>query len=108
VDAEVNFPVNSSTVPKPNAKLDAVADAVKKDPQKKIKIEADTDSTGSAASNKTLSQNRANSVKQYLIEGGTPEAQIVSCVGYGKDRCVAAIGDNKNDPSWRRTKVIEA
>ena len=108
IDATVTFPVNSSTVPKPNAALDAVADALKKDPEKKVKIEADTDSTGSATSNKTLSQQRADAVKKYMIDGGTPAAQITSCIGYGKDRSKAAIGDNKDDASWRRTKVIDA
>jgi OOP family OmpA-OmpF porin len=95
-------------VPKPNAALDAVADALKNDPNKKVKIEGDTDSTGSASYNKTLSQQRADAVKKYLIDGGTPAAQITSCIGYGEDRCAAAIGDNKNDASWRRTKVIDA
>jgi phage tail-like protein len=108
IDATVNFPTNSSTVPKPNAALDAVADQLKSDPNKKVKIEGDTDSTGSASYNKTLSQQRADAVKKYLIDGGTPAAQIVSSIGYGEDRCAAAIGDNKNDASWRRTKVIDA
>jgi len=108
IDATVNFPVNSSTVPKPNADLDAIVDELKKDPDKKVKIEADTDTTGSASSNKSLAQRRADSVKKYLIDGGTPEAQIASCIGYGEDRAAAAIGDNKNDASWRRTKVVDA
>jgi phage tail-like protein len=108
IDCTVNFAVSSSKVSKPNEKLDKASEDLKKNPERKVKIEADTDSTGAATMNKKLSQDRANAVKQHLLEGGTKESQIVSCVGYGKDRAVAAIGDNKNDASWRRTKVIDA
>jgi phage tail-like protein len=108
INAAVSFPSNSSTLPKPNAQLDAVAKTLKDNPDKKVKVEADTDSTGSASYNKTLSQQRADAVKQYLIDGGTPAGQIVSAIGYGKERSMAAIGDNKNDSSWRKTEVTDA
>jgi phage tail-like protein len=108
IDATVNFPTGSSTVPSPNADLDAVSDTMKSNPEKKCKIEGDTDTVGSAASNKSLSQSRADSVKQYLINSGTPADQIISSIGYGKERALGAIADNKADASWRRTKVIDA
>jgi phage tail-like protein len=108
IGAEVNFPTNSSTVPKPNAQLDDIVGTLKNDPERKVKIEADTDSEGSQTYNQSLSQKRADAVKKYLVDGGTPPAQILSCIGYGKTRAIEAIGDNKNDPAWRRTKVTDA
>jgi len=108
VDVTVNFPTGSSTVP-PNADLDAAVQTLKDNPDKQVKVEGDTDTVGSASSNQTLSQNRANSVKQYLISGGTPESQIVSATGYGKQRALdAGIPDNTANASWRRTKVVDA
>jgi phage tail-like protein len=108
IDATVNFPSGSSTVP-PSAELDAAVQSLKDDPDKKVKVEGDTDTVGSLASNQTLSQSRANAVKQHLIDGGTPEAQIVSAIGYGKQRALdSGAPDNTADPSWRRTKVVDA
>src|SRR5206468_4050710 len=88
IDVTVNFPTNSSAVPSPNADLDGAIQTLKDNPDKNVKVEGDTDTVGTASSNQTLSQNRANSVKQYLIQGGTPEGQIVSAIGYGKQRAL--------------------
>jgi phage tail-like protein len=109
IDVTVNFPTGSSTVPKPNADLDGAAQTLKDNPDRKVKVEGDTDTVGSQASNQTLSQNRANSVKQYLIDGGTPAEQIVSATGYGKQRALdSGQPDNTANASWRRTKVVDA
>jgi len=48
-----------------------------------IEIIGYTDSRGSAAYNKALSQRRANSVKQYLLKGGIKPSQIKMLLGKG-------------------------
>ena len=59
--------------------------------------------------NQKLSQDRANSVKTYMLNGGTPESQIASCTGYGKQRWLdQGLPDQTNDASHRRTRVIDA
>jgi phage tail-like protein len=107
-NVNVTFPTGSSSVPSPNPALDSVANDIKNDPNKRVKVEGHTDNVGSASSNKTLSQQRADSVKDYLINQGTPPAQIVSSVGYGEEQPIAdnstAAGRSQN----RRVLVLDA
>ena len=107
VNANVNFATNSKTVPSPNAGLDAVADSVKKKPDKKVKIEGHTDNVGAHAYNMQLSQERADSVKQYLLGRGVTDAQIASCTGYGPDQPIADNSTAAGRAQNRRTTVTE-
>ena len=66
--------------------LENLAMALKNNPNMTIKIESHTDSRGSRAFNKWLSQERADSTKDYLLDLGVNENQIESAVGYGEDR----------------------
>ena len=62
-------------------RLDGLAQALsalKDQPERRIIVEGHTDSTGSDASNMVLSQNRAESVRQYLISRGLPEGQVLA------------------------------
>jgi OOP family OmpA-OmpF porin len=108
VNANVNFATNSKTVPSPNAGLDAVADSVKKKPDKKVKIEGHTDNVGAHAYNMQLSQERADAVKQYLLGRGVTDAQIASCTGYGPDQPIADNSTAAGRAQNRRTTVTDA
>jgi outer membrane protein OmpA-like peptidoglycan-associated protein/tetratricopeptide (TPR) repeat protein len=59
----------------------------------RIKIESHTDSRGTRAYNKILSQNRADATLQYLIDHGVDADRIESAVGYGESRLVNDCGD---------------
>jgi len=50
-----------------------------------IKIESYTDSRGPAAYNLDLSERRAKTTRQYLIEQGVYENQIISAKGFGEN-----------------------
>lgn len=79
----VNFAFNSYAL---DAKAQGVLDeaaAVLKGKKVNVTLEGWTDSIGSDAYNKKLSQNRANAVKNYLVEQGVPAANI-EAVGMGK------------------------
>ena len=79
----VNFAFNSYAL---DAKAQGVLDeaaAALKDKKVNITLEGWTDSIGSDAYNKKLSQNRANAVKAYLVEQGVP-ASTINAVGMGK------------------------
>lgn len=73
-------------------------------PGMKIEISGHTDSDGEDASNLTLSQQRANAVKTYLISKGINASRIVA-IGHGETRPVAenttSVGKAKN----RRTEI---
>ncbi|TAL69501.1 MAG: hypothetical protein EPN82_06615 [Bacteroidetes bacterium] len=63
--------------------LERVVEFLRANPNIKIQIEGHTDDVGSDEYNNKLSQDRANSVKNYLINAGI-EANRIKTVGYGK------------------------
>jgi outer membrane protein OmpA-like peptidoglycan-associated protein len=64
-----------------------------------LTIEGHTDNVGKDEYNMTLSQKRAESVKQYLIQKGISEARLIT-VGFGETKPVATnnttLGKSKN------------
>lgn len=66
--------------------LNKILFAMEKFPAIKIKIEAHTDSRGSDNYNLKLSDNRAKSTMQYLIQKGVDPSRIESATGYGETR----------------------
>ncbi len=71
--------------------LDKLVLMLKKFPFMKIEIGGHTDNTGDANKNKTLSQNRAKAVRDYLVSKGV-ETTRLQFVGYGDTQ---PIEDNK-------------
>ncbi|MEZ4485316.1 MAG: OmpA family protein [Syntrophotaleaceae bacterium] len=53
-------------------------------------IEGHTDSTGSAAANLALSQQRAEAVRSYLVANNTLPAKKIEATGYGSERPLAS------------------
>ncbi len=79
------------------------ADLAKAFANSRIRIEGNTDNTGSAASNKALSLKRAQSVARYLeTEHGMPKARFV-IVGNGPDKPVASNDSDSGRAKNRRT-----
>jgi len=80
----VNFEFNSAKL---TAESDAVLSPVAKDLQKhkrlKIELQGHTDSVGNDAYNLKLSQQRADSVRDYLVGQGVDSSQL-SAKGYGE------------------------
>jgi len=70
------------------AELKKVVDAVKLFPQLKLRIQSHTDSRGSNSSNKRLSQERADTIKQYLLNNGLNAHNIIEATGYGEEKIV--------------------
>lgn len=69
----------------------------------RIQIAGHTDNVGSDASNLQLSQQRANSVRGYLMGAGVA-AQRMQAVGYGESRPVA---DNSTDYGRTQNRRVE-
>lgn len=76
--------------------------------QLRIEIQAYTDSMGEAAYNQTLSEQRANSVRDYMIGKGIA-ANRMEAKGYGESRPVADNGTRDGRAENRRVelKIIE-
>ena len=86
-------------------KIESISSLLKQYPNAKFSIEGHTDSDGSDAFNQKLSQERADVVRNALIERGLKPANLTA-VGYGESKPVAtnktAAGKAKN----RRTEVV--
>jgi OOP family OmpA-OmpF porin len=80
----VYFETNSSKLTaESSAPLDEAGAALAKYPALKLEVEGHTDARGSAAYNLRLSQARAQSVRQYLIDRHHLNPAQVTAKGYG-------------------------
>jgi outer membrane protein OmpA-like peptidoglycan-associated protein len=89
----------STLLAKSFPKLNDVASILKDNPTFKLQIDGHTDFVGKDDYNQTLSEQRAASVRAYLLSQGIAEDRLASA-GYGESRPVAdnntAIGKAKN------------
>ncbi len=101
----VHFDTDSARISsQSDAILAKAAAAIKKSPAgTRIEIGGHTDNTGDAAANLKLSQDRADAVKQRLIEQGVDAGNLTS-IGHGQDRPVA---DNATEEGRARNRRIE-
>ena len=74
-------------------------------PTLRFKVEGHTDSTGSYEKNRTLSLQRALTVRDYLIAQGVP-ASTIDVEGLGPDRPVADNATNDGRARNRRVEII--
>ena len=88
---------------KSKIELDKLVDFMQKNPSVKIEIGGHTDIVGSAADNKVLSENRAKSVQQYLIQAGI-EASRLRYKGYGSSQPIADNNTEAGRAENRRTE----
>ena len=84
--------------------LNQIINVLKKFPNSRFRIEGHTDSTGKKAKNIELSQNRADAVKIYLIQGGIASERLES-VGYGPDKPIASNKNKKGRALNRRVEI---
>ncbi|MDC7718985.1 TolC family outer membrane protein [Vogesella sp. DC21W] len=106
VNLQVQFDLNSAKIRAESLPmLDQLASTLQMPQlaQKRFLVEGHTDSTGNAASNLALSQQRAQSVQAYLVSRGIPASRMDS-VGRGSTQPLP----NKaaNDPQNRRVAVV--
>ncbi|MCX2838494.1 OmpA family protein [Salinimicrobium sp. MT39] len=72
-------------------------------PELKIEIRSHTDSRGADAYNKLLSERRALSTKQYLVDKGI-DKQRLSTKGLGEERLLNNCGNDENCPAEEHQK----
>ncbi|MEW5976567.1 MAG: OmpA family protein [Acidobacteriota bacterium] len=74
-------------------------------PNYKLSIEGHTDNIGSDAYNQKLSEERATSVYEYLLQAGVP-AEIMTTIGYGKTQPRESNDTAKGRQANRRVEII--
>jgi OmpA-OmpF porin, OOP family len=105
----VTFETNSAVLTADSRPvLNQVADGLAKHPRLKVELQGYTDSTGSDKYNLTLSDKRANSVREYLISQNVRPEQL-SAKGFGKADPVASNATPAGRAQNRRVvmKVLE-
>ncbi len=84
--SDILFDVDSATLrPESRSTLRELAGNIQRYPDEVIDVEGHTDSTGTTDHNQVLSERRASSVRQYLVDNGVP-ARSITAVGYGETR----------------------
>jgi outer membrane protein OmpA-like peptidoglycan-associated protein len=91
--------------PEARERLARVSGIVLAHPSLKLEVEGHTDSVGSDEYNQTLSDNRANAVRSYLMTQGLKSEQI-SAVGFGESRPVASNDNAKGRQQNRRVEIV--
>ena len=94
---------SSKLLAKSYKSLKEVAQLLKDSSTYKIDINGYTDITGSPEKNQVLSENRANSVKQFLISNGVDESRITA-TGHGINDPIA---DNKTAAGRAKNRRVE-
>ena len=100
------FEFNSADLrPEGRALLDKVGAALASDELAtfRFSVEGHTDSVGSDGYNSSLSAERAEAVKAYLMAQGVP-AERLGTVGHGE---VAPVADNETDDGRQRNRRVE-
>ncbi len=103
----IHFPVGSYVLMPDNYDLlSKVQRAIRIFGEPKVIIEGHTDSTGSDAVNERLSQQRADSVRQYFVANELLPPNKITSVGYGSTRPLASNKTEEGRAVNRRIDVI--
>jgi OmpA-OmpF porin, OOP family len=90
-------------LPESSSELYRLQELLLKQPQYRIAIDGHTDAVGTRAYNKTLSQNRANAVRDYLISHGITKERIESN-GFADER---PIDTNSTEEGKAKNRRVE-
>jgi len=85
--------------------LDEVLDILKRHQYIKVEIQGYTDNVGSSGYNQKLSQRRANSAREYLIEHGISPDRLVA-KGYGESNPIASNDTPEGQARNRRVIFV--
>lgn len=101
------FELNSASVSESSqSEMARLADFLKRYGKIAATIEGHTDSSGSAAYNKSLSQKRADAVRQQLVDRYGIDAARLSAQGFGEDRPIASNDTADGRKLNRRVVVV--
>jgi outer membrane protein OmpA-like peptidoglycan-associated protein len=100
----INFETGKAVITAGSFKsLDDLVTLLNSYPGASVEIQGHTDNNGTPESNKTLSQDRANSVKRYLSAGGVSEARMTA-IGYGQE---VPLADNKTEAGKTKNRRVD-
>jgi outer membrane protein OmpA-like peptidoglycan-associated protein len=74
-------------------------------PNSQYRLEGHTDNTGDPTANKTLSMDRANAIRDLLVQGGIDSSRL-STEGFGADKPIASNDTDEGRAKNRRTELV--
>jgi outer membrane protein OmpA-like peptidoglycan-associated protein len=95
----------SNLLPSAQRKLDQVANALRDVSARNLIVEGHTDSQGSESYNQGLSQRRADTVRDYLVQRGYPSERILAR-GMGEGRPIADNASPEGRANNRRVEIV--
>jgi outer membrane protein OmpA-like peptidoglycan-associated protein len=103
----MQFPYNQAVITTKSYPLLAkIEDVLKEIQPKVVAIEGHTDSTGTPATNKKLSQARAQAIADYLTYNGFKPAERLDAIGYGDSKPIAPNTTSNGRAQNRRVDLI--
>ncbi|MGE0614600.1 MAG: OmpA family protein [Bacteriovoracia bacterium] len=103
----LQFPTNRATLKDRDfALLGKVQKVIKDFGETEVTVEGHTDSVGSKARNQTLSQQRAEAVRKYLVANNTLDTESVTAEGFGYDRPLASNKSAEGRAQNRRVDIV--
>ena len=100
----IQFETGKATIKKASYPLlDQIAATFIENPSFIVEVQGHTDNVGKAASNKKLSQKRAEAVRDYLVQKGV-NADNFTAVGYGDEKPIA---DNSTAAGRKENRRVE-
>jgi OmpA-OmpF porin, OOP family len=103
---DVLFDTGTATL-KPGAAttIDRLAQFMRDYPERSVRIEGHTDSAGSEETNQSLSERRAQAVREALLARGLP-AERIATLGYGEARPIAGNDSAGGRQQNRRVEIV--
>jgi outer membrane protein OmpA-like peptidoglycan-associated protein len=106
--SDVLFDTGSATLkPGTREKLARVSGILLSHPELKLQVEGHTDSVGDEVYNQRLSENRADSVRSYLVAQGIASSAVTT-KGFGKSQPVASNDTAAGRQQNRRVELVVA
>lgn len=87
--------------------LKQISQLLQDDPELRLSIEGHTDSDGSEEHNATLSQNRANSVRDYLISTYNIKPDRLEAKGWGESKPIDTNDSPEGKANNRRVELVK-
>ena len=103
----IRFDVNKAVIkPESMGVINSIYKILKDNPDLKFSIEGHTDSDGNDANNQTLSENRAQSVKNMLVKMGISVSRL-SFKGFGESKPIADNSSAEGKANNRRVEFVK-
>ncbi|HEY3380654.1 MAG TPA: OmpA family protein [Vicinamibacterales bacterium] len=100
----INFDTGKADIkPESQATIAQIVTLLKDNPALRVSVEGHTDNVGTAAGNKTLSEQRAKSVVAAVVKGGIAAGRL-GAVGWGQEKPVA---DNRSEEGRGKNRRVE-